>query len=134
MVLAPVVRGRKGEFKKDLEKYARQGFVRARIDGTIRSLDEDMSLDRRKNHSIEVIVDRLLVKQGIEKRLEASIETATKLSNGLVIISVVNGDERLYSSKLACTECGMSIPQLEPRSFLVQQSVWRVREVQWARC
>ncbi len=117
MVLAPVVRGRKGEFKKDLEKYARQGFVRARIDGTVRSLDEDVPLDRRKNHNIEVIIDRLLVKQGIEKRLEASIETATKLSNGLVIISVVNGDERLYSSKLACTECGMSMPQLEPRSF-----------------
>ncbi len=117
MVLAPVVRGRKGEFKKDLEKYARQGFVRARIDGVIRSLDDDVPLDRRKNHSIEVIIDRLLVKQGIEKRLEASIETATKLANGLVIISVVNGEERLYSSKLACIECGMSIPQLEPRSF-----------------
>ncbi len=117
MVLAPVVRGRKGEFKKDLEKYARQGFVRARIDGVVRSLEEDVPLDRRKNHNIEVIIDRLLVKPGIEKRLEASIETATKLSNGLVIVSVVNGDERLYSSKLACTECGMSIPQLEPRSF-----------------
>jgi excinuclease ABC subunit A len=117
MVMAPVVRGRKGEFKKDLEKYARQGFVRARVDGIVRSLEEDVPLDRRKNHNIEVIIDRLLVKQGIEKRLEASIETATKLSNGLVIISVVNGEERLYSSKLACTECGMSIPQLEPRSF-----------------
>ena len=117
MVLAPVVRGRKGEFKKDLEKYARQGFVRARIDGTIRSLEEDVPLDRRKNHSIEVVIDRLLVKQGIEKRLEASIDVATKLANGLVIISVVNGDERLYSTRLACMECGMSIPQLEPRSF-----------------
>ena len=117
MVLAPVVRGRKGEYKKDLEKLVRQGFVRARIDNILRSLDEDIQLDRRKNHTIEVVVDRLLVKPGIEKRLEASIETATKLAGGLVIISVVNGEERLYSQKLACTECGTSIPQLEPRSF-----------------
>jgi len=117
MVMAPVVRGRKGEYKKDLEKLARQGFVRARIDGVLRSLDEDIPLDKRKNHTIEVVVDRLLVKPGIEKRLEASIETATRLANGLVVIAVVNGDERLYSQKLACMECGASIPQLEPRSF-----------------
>jgi excinuclease ABC subunit A len=117
MVLAPIVRGRKGEYKKDLEKLARQGFVRARIDGILRSLDEEIPLDRRRNHTIEIVVDRLLVKPGIEKRLEASIDTATKLANGLVIIAVVNGQERLYSQKLACTECGASVPQLEPRSF-----------------
>jgi excinuclease ABC subunit A len=112
-----VVRGRKGEYKKDLEKLARQGFVRARIDGVLRSLEDDIPLDKRRNHTIEVVVDRLLVKAGIEKRLEASIETATKLANGLVLIAVVNGEERLYSQKLACTECGTSVPQLEPRSF-----------------
>jgi excinuclease ABC subunit A len=117
MVMAPVARGRKGEYKKDLEKLARQGFVRARVDGVLRSLDEEISLDKRRNHTIEVVVDRLLVKPGIEKRLEASIETATKLANGLVLVAVVNGEERLYSQKLACTECGASIPQLEPRSF-----------------
>ncbi|MFN7997100.1 MAG: excinuclease ABC subunit UvrA [Bryobacteraceae bacterium] len=117
MVMAPIVRGRKGEFKKDLEKLARQGFVRARIDGILRSLDDNIVLDRRKNHTVEVVVDRLLVKPGIEKRLEASIGTATKLAAGLVVIAVVNGEERLYSQKLACTECGTSIPQLEPRSF-----------------
>jgi excinuclease ABC subunit A len=117
MVMAPVVRGRKGEYKKDLEKLARQGFVRARIDGVLRSLDDAITLDRRRNHTIEVVVDRLLVKPGIETRLEASIETATKLANGLVLIVVVNGEERLYSRKLACTECGASVPQLEPRSF-----------------
>ncbi|HJT89146.1 MAG TPA: excinuclease ABC subunit UvrA [Bryobacteraceae bacterium] len=117
MVMAPIVRGRKGEFKKDLEKLARQGFVRARVDGVLRSLDEEIPLDKRKNHTIEIVVDRLLVKRGIEKRLEASIDTATKLANGLVLIVVVNGEERLYSQKLACTECGTSIPQLEPRSF-----------------
>ena len=117
MVLAPVVRGRKGEYKKELEKFARQGFVRARIDGVLRSLEEVAPLDKRRNHTIEVVVDRLLVKPGIEKRLEASIETATKLAGGLVLIAVVNGEERLYSQNLACTECGTSIPQLEPRSF-----------------
>jgi excinuclease ABC subunit A len=117
MVMAPVVRGRKGEYKKDLEKLLRQGFERARIDGVLHSLNEDIPLDKRKNHTIEVVVDRLLVKTGIEKRLEASIETATRLAGGLVLIAVVNGEERLYSQKLACTECGASIPQLEPRSF-----------------
>ncbi|MBZ5728764.1 MAG: excinuclease ABC subunit UvrA [Acidobacteriia bacterium] len=117
MVMAPIVRGRKGEYKKDLEKLARQGFVRARVDGVLRSLDDDIPLDKRRNHTIEVVVDRLLVKPGIEKRLEASIDTATKLANGLVLVAVVNGEERLYSQKLACMECGASIPQLEPRSF-----------------
>ncbi len=117
MVLAPIVRGRKGEYKKDLEKLARQGFLRARVDGVLRSLDEEIPLDKRRNHTIEVVVDRLMVKPGIEKRLEASIDTATKLADGLVIVAVVNGEERLYSQKLACTQCGASIPQLEPRSF-----------------
>jgi excinuclease ABC subunit A len=117
MILAPVVRGRKGEYKKEIEKYARLGFVRARIDGVLRSLDEEIVLDRRKNHTIEVQVDRLQIRPGIESRLEGSIATAAKLADGLVIISVVNGTERLYSQKLACTECGTSVPQIEPRSF-----------------
>ena len=117
MILAPIVRGRKGEYKKELEKLARQGFVRARIDGELRSLDEEIALDKRKNHTIDVVVDRLVLKPGIEKRLEASIQTATKLTDGLVIVSIVNGAERLYSQKLACPNCGRSVPQLEPRSF-----------------
>jgi excinuclease ABC subunit A len=117
MILAPIVRGRKGEYKKELEKLVRQGFVRARIDGELRSLDEEIALDKRKNHTIEVVVDRLVLKPGVEKRLEASIQTATKLTDGLVIVSVVNGAERLYSQKLACPNCGRSVPQLEPRSF-----------------
>ena len=117
MVLAPVVRGRKGEYKKDFEKLARQGFVRARIDGVLRSLEERYPARQAAQSQIEVVVDRLLVKPGIEKRLEASIDTATKLADGLVLIAVVNGEERLYSQKLACTECGASVPQLEPRSF-----------------
>jgi excinuclease ABC subunit A len=117
MILAPIVRGRKGEYKKDLEKLSRQGFVRARVDGVLRSLDEEIPLDKRKNHSIEIVIDRLPLKPGSEKRIEASIETAAKLANGLVIVAVVNGEEKLYSQKLACPNCGASIPQLEPRSF-----------------
>jgi excinuclease ABC subunit A len=117
MILAPIVRGRKGEYKKDLEKLSRQGFVRARIDGVLRSLDEEIPLDRRKNHNIEIVVDRLPLKPGSEKRIEASLETAGKLADGLVIVAVVNGEEKLYSQKLACPNCGASVPQLEPRSF-----------------
>ncbi len=117
MLLAPVVRGRKGEYKKDLDKYVKEGFLRARVDGVLRSLDEEIVLDKRRNHTIEVVVDRLLVKPGVEKRLEASIETATKLASGLVTVAVVGGDERLYSQKMACPDCGMSVPHLEPRSF-----------------
>jgi excinuclease ABC subunit A len=126
MILAPIVRGRKGEYKKELEKLARQGFVRARIDGVLRTLDEEITLDRRKNHTIEVVVDRLVIKPEIEKRLEASVRTATKLADGLVQVVVVNGssagastnnNERLYSQKLACPDCGANVAQLEPRSF-----------------
>ncbi len=117
MILAPVVRGRKGEYKRDLEKYAKQGYLRARIDGELRSIDEPVALDRRRNHTIEVVVDRLLVKPGIEKRLESSIDTAAKLAEGLIVVAVVNGTERLYSQKLACPKCGTSVPALEPRSF-----------------
>src|SRR5580698_909439 len=117
MILAPIVRGRKGEYKKELEKLARQGFLRARIDGVLRSLDEEITLDKRKNHTIEVVVDRLLIKPEVAKRLEASIVTATRLADGLVLVAVVNGEERLYSQKLACPDCGTSVPQLEPRSF-----------------
>ncbi len=120
MILAPVVRGRKGEFKKELEKLARDGFLRARIDGDLRSLDDSdvpLRLDRRKNHTIEVLVDRLLVRPGIEKRVEGSIATAMKLANGLVQVAVVGGKETLYSEKLACADCGTSLPDFEPRSF-----------------
>jgi len=117
MILAPIVRGRKGEFKKELEKLAQQGFSRARIDGRLRALDEDIALDKRRNHTIEVVVDRLLVKPGIERRLENSVSLAMKLADGLVGVAVVEGDERLYSSRMACTQCGISVPTLEPRSF-----------------
>ncbi len=116
MILAPIARGRKGEYKKELEAITKAGF-RARIDGELRSLDEPVKLDKRKNHSIEVVIDRLVVKPGIEQRLENSIQTALKWADGLVVVSVIDGPERLYSEKLACPNDGTSIPQLEPRSF-----------------
>jgi excinuclease ABC subunit A len=117
MVLAPIVRGRKGEFKKEMEKLAQHGFVRARIDGRLVSLEDDIQLDKRRNHTIEVVVDRLLVKPGIEQRLENSVTLAMKLAGGLVLVAVVGGEEHLYSARLACPQCGISVPQLEPRSF-----------------
>jgi excinuclease ABC subunit A len=117
MVLAPIVRGRKGEFKKELEKLSKQGFVRARIDGELRPIEEPIKLDKRKNHTIEIVVDRLLIKPGVEQRLENSLGTAMKLADGVVVIAGVNGEERLFSEKLACPNDGTSIPELEPRSF-----------------
>ncbi len=117
MVLAPIVRGRKGEFKKEMETLLKHGYERARVDGEIVNLDDDLALDKRKNHTIEVVIDRLLVKPGIEHRLEMSVGLAMKLAGGLVQVAVVGGDEQLYSEKLACPDCGISVPQLEPRSF-----------------
>src|SRR6476620_1450946 len=117
MVLAPIVRGRKGEFKKELEKLAKDGFLRARVDGDLVSLDEEIRLDKRKNHSIEAVIDRLLIKSGIKERLTESIRTALKLTNGAVLISIVDGEEKLYSERMACVNCGINVPPLEPRSF-----------------
>ena len=117
MVLAPIVRGRKGEYREELDKMARAGFTRVRIDRVLYPLDEPPRLDRRKNHDIEIVVDRLLVKPGIAERLTQSLNTALKLAQGLVTVSVVDGTEQVFSEKLACPECGISVPQLEPRSF-----------------
>ncbi|MGB6675852.1 MAG: excinuclease ABC subunit UvrA [Terriglobales bacterium] len=122
MVLAPIVRGRKGEFKKEMEKLVQHGFTRARVDGELVNLDDDLALDKRKNHTIEVVIDRLLVKPGIEHRLELSVGLAMKLAGGLVQVAVVGGDEQLYSERLACPDCGISVPQLEPRSFSFNSS------------
>jgi len=117
MVLAPIVRGRKGEFKKEMEKLVQHGFTRARVDGELVNLEDDLRLDKRKNHTIEVVIDRLLVKPGIEHRLELSVGLAMKLAGGLVQVAVVGGEEQLYSARLACPDCGINVPQLEPRSF-----------------
>ncbi|PYX55410.1 MAG: excinuclease ABC subunit A [Acidobacteria bacterium] len=117
MVLAPIVRGRKGEFKKEMETLLKHGYSRARVDGGLVNLDDDLKLDKRRNHTIEVVIDRLLVKPGIEHRLEMSVGLAMKLAGGLVQVAVVGGEEQLYSERLACPDCGISVPQLEPRSF-----------------
>ena len=117
MILAPIVRGRKGEFKKELEKLYKDGFLRARVDGEMRQLDEDIKLDKRKNHTIEVVIDRLLIKEGINERLTESVKTALKLTGGVVLISIIDGEEKLYSEKMACVDCGINIATLEPRSF-----------------
>ena len=117
MVLAPIVRGRKGEFKKELEKLAKDGFIRARVDGELLSLDEEIKLDKRRNHTIEAVIDRLLIKTGIKERLTDSIRTALKLTGGAVLVSIVDGEEKLYSEKMACVNCGINVPPLEPRSF-----------------
>jgi excinuclease ABC subunit A len=117
MILAPIVRGRKGAYRKELEKLAQDGYLRARINGELVQLDEIPVLDKRKNHTIEVVVDRLLVKPGIAARLEQSIATALKLASGLVTVSIVGGADHVFSEKLACPDCGISVPQLEPRSF-----------------
>src|SRR6202140_2128706 len=117
MILAPIVRGRKGAYRKELEKFAQDGYVRVRINGELFPLDDLPAIDKRKNHTIEIVIDRLLVKQGVASRLEQSIATALKLASGLVTVVVVGGQEHVFSEKLACPDCGISVPQLEPRSF-----------------
>ena len=117
MILAPIVRGRKGAHRKELEKFAQDGYVRVRINGELFPIDDLPVIDKRKNHTIEIVIDRLLVKQGIAARLEQSIATALKLAGGLVTVAIVAGKEYVFSEKLACPDCGISVPQLEPRSF-----------------
>src|SRR6187200_3035681 len=105
-VLAPIVRGRKGEFKKELQALRTRGYTKARIDGQFRSLDDDIKLDRRKNHTIEVVVDRLIIKSGIERRLSESLETALSLADEIVVVNTFDGGDQLFSRKLACVKCG----------------------------
>jgi excinuclease ABC subunit A len=128
-VMAPIVRGRKGEFKELLDQLERQGF-RARIDGELRDLSEPLLLDRRKNHTVEAVIDRILLKApapdapplapgkaSAEKRLDVAVEKALQLANGLVLVAVTGGEEQLFSSSMACPDCGLDVPKLEPRSF-----------------
>ena len=117
MILAPIVRGRKGMHQKELEAARKSGYVRVRIDGIVYDLSEQISLEKNKKHSIDVIIDRLVVKDEIQGRLSDSIETASSLAGGLVIISVVDGEEFLFSQNYACPEHGASIDELSPRMF-----------------
>ena len=116
-VLAPIVRGRKGSYRKELGDAARAGFVRARIDGELRALDEPIDLDKKLKHTIEIVVDRLVLAPEVRGRLADSVETALNTANGLVVVTQGQGKETLYSRHLACLECGVSTPQLAPRTF-----------------
>ena len=116
-VLAPVVRGRKGEFTKQIEVYQKQGFVRARIDGEVVELTDDLTIDRKKKHTIELVVDRLVIKEGIRNRLAESVEIALKNAENLVLIDVNGKEDIMYSANYACPDCGISIGELSPRMF-----------------
>ncbi len=116
-VMSPIARGKKGQFQKELESAKKGGFVRVRVDGIIYDLSEKITLDKNKKHNIEIVVDRLVVKESIKSRLADSIETATSLSDGLLLVDIIGGEERLYSLDYACPEHGVSIEELEPRMF-----------------
>jgi excinuclease ABC subunit A len=116
-VLAPIVRGRKGEFKKELAHLRARGFTKARIDGQFRSLDDEVKLDRRRNHTIEVVVDRVIVRGGVERRLTESVEVALTLADDIVVINSLDHGDRLFSRRLACVDCGISVPEMTPRAF-----------------
>ena len=116
-VLAPVVRGRKGEFTKLLEDFQKEGFVRARIDGEIVELSDDISIDRKKKHNVEIVVDRLVIKPDIRSRLTESVEIALKHANNLVSIDIPGKETKLYSQNYACPDCGISFDELSPRMF-----------------
>lgn len=116
-LMAPIVRGRKGEYAKELEQAKKSGYVRVRVDGSIYDLSESIKMDKNKKHNIEIIVDRLVVKEGIRSRLTDSLETTTSLTEGMVMVDVIGGEERLYSLSYACPEHGISVEELSPRMF-----------------
>ena len=116
-VLAPVVRGRKGEHVKLFEQAKKSGFVRVIADGSMYELTDEIKLDKNKKHNIEIVVDRLSVRDGIQKRLTDSIETALKLAEGLMTVDVIDGETLNFSQSFSCPDCGISIDEVEPRSF-----------------
>ena len=116
-ILAPLVRGKKGEFSKELKKLQKEGFARVRIDKELRDLAEDIQLTKTKRHDIDLVVDRLVLKEGVRKRLRDSLEIASSRAEGLVRIVLQSGEEMLYSEKYACPDCGINIPSLTPRMF-----------------
>ena len=116
-LLAPVVRGRKGEHAKVFDRAKRSGYVRVRVDGNLYELSEEIKLEKNIKHNIEIVVDRLVVKEGIERRLTDSIESVFALAEGLMILDVIDGEPINFSQSFACPDCGISISEIEPRSF-----------------
>lgn len=116
-VLAPIVRGRKGEYTKQLQEFQKQGFVRVRVDGEIYELTDDINIDRKKKHNIELVVDRLIIKEDVRSRLTESVEIALKNANNLVSIDIPGDKELLFSQNYACPDCGISFEELTPRMF-----------------
>lgn len=116
-ILAPMVRGRKGEHAKVLERAKRSGYVRVRVDGNLFDLSEEIKLEKNIKHNIEIVVDRLVIKEGIEKRLTDSVESALELSDGLLFVDVVKGEQLTFSQSFSCPDCGVSVDEIEPRSF-----------------
>jgi excinuclease ABC subunit A len=116
-LLSPMVRGRKGEYRKELNQLRKDGFVRVIVDGTQYNLEDEISLDKNKKHDIDIVIDRLIVKAGIENRLAGSLETALNHAEGIVKVSIIDGETMLFSETLACIECGISYPEMTPRMF-----------------
>ncbi len=116
-ILAPKVRGRKGEFQKTIEELKKDGYVRVKIDGEMRELSEDIKLDKNKKHNIEVIIDRIAIKEGIESRLADSLETALSMADGIVWVEIIDGEILTFSEKFACVDCGISVGEISPRMF-----------------
>ena len=117
MIMAPIIRGKKGEFRKELEQLRKKGYVRAKIDGRLCELEEEIILEKTQHHEIEVVIDRLVIKAGIERRLSDSLETAVNLSEGLVKIESSDGNTRVFSDKFACIDCEISYSEITPRMF-----------------
>jgi excinuclease ABC subunit A len=116
-LLAPVVRGKKGEHVKLLEEIRREGFVRVRVDGEVRDVNEEIKLDKNKKHTVEIVVDRVIIRPGSAKRLADSLETALKYGDGVAVAAVLDGEEIVFSENFACVDCGVSIPEIAPRLF-----------------
>ena len=116
-ILAPVVRGKKGEHKNLIENIKKEGYIRIIVDGEMYEVTDDIKLDKNKKHNIEIVVDRLIVKEGIEGRLTDSLEAALKLSDGLILVDIIDGERIMFSQKLACPDCGIAMEELSPRMF-----------------
>ncbi len=116
-LLAPIIRGKKGEYRGELENLRRDGFVRVKIDGEIRDLSEEIRLDRNKKHDIDVVIDRMILKEGIQSRLTDSLELAATLADGIIKVSIGDSEEMIFSQRFACIDCGTSYPEITPRMF-----------------